>query len=175
MQFFKIVLLTIVAAVLYGLVHDQITVRICPEYFTVFHPRIMDTENLTLIALGWGVVATWWMGAGIGLVLALSARWGRWPRQTWRQLVRPVSVLLAVMAGFAVLGGIAGYHHTGAPAFVAAEIPVSMYRRFMADWGAHIASYASGFFGGMGVCIITLFKRYRTASITESPSSRFRG
>lgn len=175
MQFLKIVLLAIVAAVLYGLVHDQITIRICPEYFTVFHPRIMDTDNLTLIALGWGVVATWWMGAGIGSALGLSARWGTWPKQTWAMLLPSVALLLAMMAICAVLGGIAGYHSEGVPTFVAEEIPVSMYRRFMADWGAHIASYASGFFGGVGVCVVTLFRRYRAVCVTVSPSSRFRG
>src|SRR6185437_15154604 len=97
MQFLKIVFGCAAAAILYGLIHDQITIRICPQYFTVFHPHIVDTENLALIALAWGVVATWWMGAGIGFMLALAARIGRRPKVAWEQLVASVSVLLGVM------------------------------------------------------------------------------
>jgi len=33
MQSIKIILTCVVAAILYGIVHDQITARICVEYF----------------------------------------------------------------------------------------------------------------------------------------------
>jgi hypothetical protein len=147
----------------YGLVHDQITIRVCPEYFTVFHPRIMDTENLTFIALGWGVVATWWMGAGIGFVLGLAARWGAWPTRTWVELVRPVTFLLCVMAVCALVCGILGYRFGTIPAGLADQLSTAIYRRFAADWWAHMASYASGFFGGLGLCVFTMIQRYRAA------------
>jgi len=58
MQSIKIILTCVVAAILYGIVHDQITARICVEYFSVFHPAIFSTESPTLLALGWGMVAT---------------------------------------------------------------------------------------------------------------------
>ena len=48
LEFVKIWGLAIGAAVCYGLVHDQITIRICPEYFTLFHPNIGLSENVTL-------------------------------------------------------------------------------------------------------------------------------
>jgi len=35
MQAIRIVLLSIASAVAYGIVHDQITARICIEYFTI--------------------------------------------------------------------------------------------------------------------------------------------
>jgi hypothetical protein len=59
MQSIKIILTCVVAAVLYGIVHDQVTARICVEYFLVFHPPIFPTQSPTLLALGWGVIATW--------------------------------------------------------------------------------------------------------------------
>src|SRR3954451_19765307 len=62
MQALAIVLLSILAAVLYGIVHDQVTARICVEYFTIGHPPVFDTESPTLLGLGWGVIATWWVG-----------------------------------------------------------------------------------------------------------------
>jgi len=38
MEFLKIWLLCIVAAVIYGILHDQATARVCVEYFSVAHP-----------------------------------------------------------------------------------------------------------------------------------------
>jgi len=75
-QAIGIVLRSVFAAVLYGVVHDQITVRVCLEYFTVGHPRIFDTENPTLLGLAWGIVATWWMGLLLEVPLAIAARAG---------------------------------------------------------------------------------------------------
>lgn len=34
----KIVLLCIVAAIVYGILHDQVTARVCAEYFAIGHP-----------------------------------------------------------------------------------------------------------------------------------------
>ncbi len=36
MKFWGIVLMCTLGAIAYGIVHDQVTIRICPEYFTVF-------------------------------------------------------------------------------------------------------------------------------------------
>src|SRR3979411_1520576 len=98
MEFAKIVLLSIAAAICYGILHDQVTARICVEYFTVFHPPVFPTDDPTLLALGWGVIATWWLGAFLGVVLAISARTGRRRKVAARELVRPVLRVLAVMA-----------------------------------------------------------------------------
>jgi hypothetical protein len=171
MQFLKIVLMSVVAAILFGLVHDQITIRICPEYFTVFHPTIIDSENLTLIALSWGVVATWWIGAGVGFVLALAARWGTWPKLTWSQLVTSVEVLLGAMAVCAFVGGVAGYRFGRIPIQLAYGIPADMYQRFMADWCAHLTSYGVGFFGGLGLAVATMIRRYRATRSIHLPGT----
>jgi len=84
MQAGLIVLLCVLAAVAYGVVHDQVTVRVCVEYFTVGHPPVFPTDDPTLLGLGWGVLATWWVGVLLGLGLAVAAaaaRWyGYWPR-----------------------------------------------------------------------------------------------
>ena len=61
----QIILLSILSACLYGVVHDQITIRVCLEYFTVAHPPYFPTHSPTLLAICWGVAAT----AGIGAVL----------------------------------------------------------------------------------------------------------
>ena len=58
MESLKIVVGRVLAAILYGIVHDQFTARICVEYFTVFHLSIFQTHSPTLLAYGWGVIAT---------------------------------------------------------------------------------------------------------------------
>ena len=53
-----IVALCVLAAVTYGVAHDQVTARVCVEYFTVGHEPIFGTDDPTLLGLGWGILAT---------------------------------------------------------------------------------------------------------------------
>src|SRR5258708_35550857 len=97
----KIFLVCIIAAIFYGVIHDQITARVCLEYFTVFHPPVFATQSPTLLAFGWGAIATWWVGAFLGVVLAVAVRAGTKPKLSAMSLCRPVGKLLVVSAGFA--------------------------------------------------------------------------
>jgi len=54
MKTLGIVFLCILAAVFYGILHDQITARICVEYFTIGHPIVFGTEDPTLLGIGGG-------------------------------------------------------------------------------------------------------------------------
>jgi len=54
MEAVMIVICAVLGAISYGVIHDQITVRICLEYFTIGHPPVFDTTSPTLLALGWG-------------------------------------------------------------------------------------------------------------------------
>src|ERR1700752_554669 len=90
MQSVKIVFFCMLAAVGYGIVHDQFTARVCVEYFTIGHPPIVNTDSPTLLGLGWGVLATWWVGLFLGIPLAVAARVGNRAKLSSGQLVRPV-------------------------------------------------------------------------------------
>ena len=94
----KIILLCIVASVVYGILHDQVTARVCVEYFTIGHPPIFQTDDPTLLAFGWGVIATWWMGLILSVPAVLASRLGSWPKFDAAHLVRPIGCLLIVMA-----------------------------------------------------------------------------
>lgn len=164
MQSLRILLLCIAAAVFYGIIHDQITARICIEYFTVFHPNIFHTRSPTWLGIGWGIVATWWVGALLGLLLAAAARGGSRPKLRDRDLLRPILKLLVVMAGCATVAGLAGFSLSRSavvalPARMAARLPQGMRDRFVADWWAHLASYATGLLGGIVLCVITYRRR----------------
>jgi hypothetical protein len=165
----KIVFVCIVAAVLYGIVHDEFTARICVQYFTVFHPPIFATQSPTLLGIGWGIIATWWAGAIIGLLLSTAARSGESNRMTARQLVPWVARLMGLMALCALCFGTIGYFWGSMPADETGILPRGMERRLLADWWAHGASYASGFLGGLTLCVIVIVKRFRISpSVSNS-------
>jgi hypothetical protein len=153
MQGLKIVLLGVAAAVIYGVLHDQVTARICVEYFTIGHPPIFATQDPTLLALAWGVSASWWVGLLLGVGLALVARFGRRPRRSAGPHVRPVAGLMGVTACGALLAGVVGWllAQRGSVFLVeplASEVPADRQAVFLADAWAHSASYLVGLVGG---------------------------
>ena len=168
MEWLKIIFLCIVAAIVYGILHDQVTARVCVEYFTIGHPPIFHTEDPTLLAFGWGVIATWWMGLILSIPAVLAARVGSWPKFDAAHLVRPVGVLLIVMACASLLAGIAGYFMAQAGVVwlvgsLASRVPAAKHVAFLADLSAHLAAYGVGFFGGLVLSVWVLFRRRRLA------------
>jgi len=150
---FKTVGLCLVAAMGYGVVHDQITARICVEYFTVGHDNPFPTDDPTLLGLAWGVFATWWAGLIMGVALVVAAQSGKRPKRPAASLVRPVLRLLAVMAVCAFAAGVGGYVAAESGVVVlnrdlAARLPQSKHADFLACGAAHLASYWVGFVGG---------------------------
>ena len=164
MQAFAIVIVSVVAAITYGVIHDQVTARICIEYFTIGHPRLIDSDSPTVLGLFWGVVATWWVGLPLGIGLAIAARAGRRPKLTWRQLVRPLGVLLCCMFAVAFLAGLIGYSTSSAGIFylverLASRIPHEKHVAFLTAGWAHSASYLAGIIGGIILWILTWRRR----------------
>lgn len=166
MEFLKIIALTIIAAIVYGVLHDQVTARVCVEYFTVAHPPLFGgLTSPTLLAFAWGVIATWWAGAYVGVPLAIVSRYGAWPKLSARDLVRPLAVLFLAMAISALTYGVWGWRHAIADAHLRASVGefVSTDRApaFVADWFAHSASYTVGFVGGAALWLCAIVTRWR--------------
>lgn len=161
-----IVGMSILAAVLYGIIHDQITARICVEYFTIGHPPIFGTDDPTLLGIGWGIIATWWVGLAQGVLLAIVSRAGSRPKRSAGSLVKPMAILLvatglvAIAAG--ALGGLLG--SVGAVFLVgriAEAVPSDRHVLFLIDLWAHSASYLFGLIGG----IILMVRVWRSRGI----------
>ena len=159
---FRIIAFTILAAIVYGILHDQVTARVCIEYFTIGHPILIPTDSPFWIAMVWGVVATWWMGLILGIPLAFIARLGSRPKLEVAHLVKPTLVLLLVMGSSALFAGMVGFYFIK-PYTVLGDyllyIPVPKQQAFVADWLAHSASYLVGMAGGIGLWIYTWRKR----------------
>jgi len=150
--------MSVAAAIAYGIAHNQITVRICLEYFTIGHPKVFPTENPTMLAIGWGILATWWVGVLLGVPLAIVAGAGSRPKRTIGSLVRPVAWLLTVMAVFATIAGVAGWFFASSGMVflvgpIARELPADRHVPFLIDLWAHTASYFMGLVGGVVVLI----------------------
>lgn len=174
METIKIILFAMLAAMTYGIVHDQVTAHLCVEYFTIAHPPVFPTDSPFLLAIGWGIIATWWLGLALGVGLALAARAGRWPRLGLAEVRRSMAMMMLVSAAAAILAGIAGATLSSTGAIFLAPpwddlIPPAKHVRFMADAWAHLASYGVGTLGGLVLMGLTLRRRRRLSRADIQP------
>ncbi|KAF0241267.1 MAG: hypothetical protein FD180_4542 [Planctomycetota bacterium] len=167
LSWYGIVLLCSAAAVVYGIIHDQITARVCVEYFTIAHPPLVNSDSPTVLGFAFGAAATWWVGALLGVVLATCCEAGPWPRIPPRDLMKPILILLGAMAVLATSAGFIGYHvgigREQTDWWIYEGIPEIRMARFSADAWAHLASYAFGALGGVVLSTWALLRRHKLA------------
>lgn len=174
-EWLKIVGLGIVAAICYGIAHDSVTTRVCVEYFTIGHPPIFGgLKSPTSLSLGWGVLATWWVGMGLGILLACAARFGSKPLLSWRDLLWPLAFLLVTMAVLSTAAGFAGYNAAIQGRIelfepMASAIPLAKHPAFLADLWAHLTAYGAAFLGGLILAVWVTVRRTQFARITTAP------
>ena len=106
------------------------------------------------------------MGLILSVPAILACRVGSWPKFDAADLVRPIAILLIVMACASLIAGIAGYVLANAGAvqlegFLARRVPSEKHVAFLADGAAHLAAYGVGFFGGIALSIWVVFRRRR--------------
>ena len=171
----RILLLSILAAIGYGILHDMVTAHVCVEYFTVAHPFVIASQSPIVLALVWGVIATWWVGLILGLGLTAAANLGSRPRIDARDLAPRIGRLLLVMAGVALLAGVSGYFASTQGWIwllppLSEEIDASKHHRFFFDAFAHTGSYAGGFLGGLALIVQTWRRRRRLNSQPDESS-----
>lgn len=172
MVFLLLVLSAVLLSGLYGIVHDQLTYTISPEYYTKFKFPMFRLEHLDwperAKAALVGFLATWWMGVPIGFLVGgagfLQCDPGRMWRVTWQAYGIVVGVTLATgLAGLAY-----GFHQT-APIDLANYsywyVPDNVVdlRRYLCVGYMHNASYLGGVLA-MGAGVI-----YQLAARVFSP------
>ncbi len=110
--------ISVAAAVLFGIVNDQVTITISPEYFTVFKraqfgAALGATGTLDaparVQAIVVGTLATWWFGLLLGAMLTYAGTRGKAPAICTPRFVRAVGVVMGVTLGLAAIAGAAGY------------------------------------------------------------------
>lgn len=147
----KIILLSIGAAVLYGVIHDQFSTRISMEYFTIAHPPMIDSSDPTIQALFWGTAGTWWVGLILGLPLAYVSSFGKEAPVSWKKLIEPLFILLLIMGSCSFLANqlTTLYQQTHPALYPYAGIASHLLKDFSVVANMHYASYASGLIGGL--------------------------
>ncbi len=169
----RIIGLSILAAVTFGIIHDQVTARLCLEYFTIGHPRIVASESPTVLGIVWGVVATWWVGFILGVPLAVAALRGDLPKRSATSLIRPIGILLLFMACMSFVAGnvahvLAYYETIVLIKPLASRVPADQHSIYIAVGAAHTVSYLAGFVGGLVLIVRVRIGRKKAAVHPES-------
>ena len=164
MEFVKIVALGLFAAIVYGVIHDQVTARVCLEYFTIGHLALIRTSSPTLLALGWGFVATWWVGIPLGVIIAIAARHSDRPKLSAAQVRPYILSLMPVVGTLALTSGLLAYLLATRGAIALSKdwsdlLPEGAQIPFLVDVWTHSASYLFGILGGAVAAVLIYHRR----------------
>jgi hypothetical protein len=171
----RIVVLCVVSLTLYGLIQDQFSVRLAPEYFTVAHQPIEGVSNPTLLGLLWGFMGSWWGGLLMGMAAGLTATLGKRPQLTARELAPGVGcVLLGVAFVTLACGGSAYYVGSvmGARLLAADALSARGQLLFLTVACAHVGTYASAAAGSVALCVwVAWCRRAKAVSAAGGPAT----
>jgi len=186
MKKFLILLLIIGIAPLiggiYGILNDQLTYTISPEYYTkfkFFQFGLIDIVNSTNPRIGASVVgflATWWVGLPIGIILGLVCLIHKNSKQMFNVILRAIFVTVIVTFAIGLIGLAYGKFYlanTGVNWWLPDNLTDT--KSFIAVGSMHNFSY---FFGGpigviSGVIYIVRQKRkYATTKTDNKNASR---
>jgi hypothetical protein len=180
--------LAVLAASLYGILNDQVTVTISPEYFSVFKRRQFGP---LLEAIGWeeaptrvqaiaiGTAATWWFGLLLGIMVTTTGVIGRRRRLTTPGFMKSVALVMAVTAATSLVFGLFGY--TQAPGWHQSPEWLDRYGAFLHGiedtrsaitvgcW--HDGAYLGGMIGTMLASVLVWRWRSRVEDPGNSNSS----
>lgn len=157
-QAFKISLAGALLAGVFGIIHDQVTYSISPEYFTrmkfdQFHPADFGFPPRVFVA-EIGFLATWWVGWIASWFLARLA-WSKFENPA-RKVFRALVVIVVITAAFAIAGYLTG------PSFYEDRIDwhedlraigVTDLEAFTRVAGVHWCSYAGALVGWVAMMI----------------------
>jgi len=157
-----------------AMLQDQISVRFCPEYFTVAHPRIEAITDSTLLGITWGFLGAWWGGALIGAAAGFSARLGHWPKLNPQELLHPIAWLLVFQVVVTSAAGWFATYEVAEPGFMIIEplaslIPEERHHACFIVSRMHQGTYLSAIVGGLFVCGWIVRCRFLLAAMQPDP------
>jgi hypothetical protein len=176
---YLLLLACVAVALLYGIVNDQLTVAISPEYYLYGKDiaNTLGTETPAQSTLRWeaakvGMKATWSAGLIIGVILLFANNPSkRLPSLPFTRVYRLLPIMIIVPAICATLLGILGA--CGALAWVSDDFPMllrdNLWRpyRFMAVYGIHLGGYIGGALAA--ILAATLIRQERKRQTTATP------
>ena len=167
-----LIALACLLAGIYGMVHNQISYTVGPDYFHAFKFHQFNIAEALPFRVGAAIVgwrASWWMGLVIGVPIATLALAMPTARQMAGAFVKAalmvVGITLALgVASLAVPVDPAQYHHFRIPA------GVEDAQGFVRAGLRHNTSYFAGLLGlavGVILMIVAVFGARRSAAIDD--------
>jgi hypothetical protein len=108
-----VIVVSIILATVYGILHNQVSYSISEEYFTKFKFEQfgfveygLDTPRITAGIVG--LWSTWWLGLLIGLVNGIVGFTQKTAKTMWKSAFGATIRTLGIAIGFGVLGILIG-------------------------------------------------------------------
>lgn len=154
----RAMLLGIAVLVGYAVLQDQVSARLCPEYFTVLHNPIPGLTDPTLLGVAWGFLGAWWGGALMGYAAGLCATVGPRPPMTVRQLVKPMLVLVAGVGVVTAIAGFSVWKHAQMmeveiSSVYSRRIPTARHQAAFVVACYHFVAYVAAVVGSVVLCV----------------------
>jgi hypothetical protein len=166
----RFIVTVVVLTCLFGIALDLVTAYVWVDYFTVHHPKVLESKSPILMAIVWGIGASWWFGAIAAAILWWFNRRRPNPLPAGtliRWTVRALAVLWLVM--IAILGII--YALIGLLPMDKRRPTFDLDRRAMSVALTHQTEYV---LGAVVLVVLMIFvaRRSRKAAKAAADSSR---
>lgn len=69
MRALRFIICVVLLTCLFGIALDLVTAHVWVDYFTVHHPKVVESKSPIVMAIVWGVSASWWFGAIAAAIL----------------------------------------------------------------------------------------------------------
>ena len=162
------IFIAILLAGFYGIIHDQITYSISPEYFTKFkyrqfgfEPEWFGGHRQTVAAIGF--LATWWTGLFIGISLGLVSLFFPDHKTMIAVLKKAIRLLLMITVVTGVAGFLYGKFYL-AKTGVGWWLPEDLADKssFIIVGSIHNFSYLGGAIGLLVAIVCLVFRKIRS-------------
>jgi hypothetical protein len=153
----------LIAAGLFGAIHDQISYTVSPEYFTRFkfiQFHLVNTDLPARLRVGIvGFKASWWMGIPLGVLCGAAGFVQRTPMQMARALAFSLVIAVALALMVALVGLAYGWWQTRSidlRAYTGWYVPAGLndVRAFLCAGYMHNAAYLGG---AVAIPVVWLF------------------
>ncbi|MEL0457286.1 hypothetical protein WJN01_13690 [Flavobacteriaceae bacterium SZ-1-7] len=108
-----IVIISIILASIYGILHNQISYSISSEYFTKFKfdqigEWLHQVENERIAISFVGFVSTWWFGLLLGLIIGIVGMFQPNSKIMWKSGIGAIFRTLGIAIGIGIVGILVG-------------------------------------------------------------------
>jgi hypothetical protein len=167
--FLLIIVLAPLIGGIYGILHDQFTYTISPEYYTKFkfyqfglaytgNEAIFPNPRVQVCIVGFR--ATWWMGLPIGIILGITGLFHKGHKQMLKVTLQSIMITIVVACITGLIGLLYGNYHL-AETGVNWWLPDNLIdkRNFIAVGSMHNFSYEGGVIGLLAGITYSIWKK----------------